>query len=53
MCGFTMGMDDLILPKSARKEIDRIVADQEIKSKIFAEEMARGEVYPPMGMSLT
>lgn len=52
MEGFTMGMDDLIISKKARAEIDRIVFEQETKSKLFAEEMSRGEVYPPMGMSL-
>ena len=52
MEGFTMGMDDLIISKTARTEIDRIVFEQEMKSKIFAEEMSRGEVYPPMGISL-
>uniref|UniRef100_A0A6C0LJ14 DNA-directed RNA polymerase n=1 Tax=viral metagenome TaxID=1070528 RepID=A0A6C0LJ14_9ZZZZ len=52
MKGFTMGMDDLIISKEARREIDRIVYEQETKSKLFAEEMSRGEVYPPMGISL-
>ena len=52
MHGFTMGMDDLIISKAARAQIDRIVADQEMKSKMFADEMSRGEIYPPMGISL-
>ena len=52
MHGFTMSMDDLVISKTARKEIDKIVYEQELKSKVFAEEMSRGEVYPPMGISL-
>lgn len=52
MEGFTMGVNDLIISKEARAKIDRIIFDQEMKSKEFAEEMSRGEVYPPMGISL-
>lgn len=52
MRGFTMAFDDLVLPREARVLIDRIVSDQEQKSQLFADEMTRGEVYPPMGMTL-
>lgn len=52
MRGFTMGFDDLILPKDARVLIDRIVGEQEQKSQLFANEMSRGEVFPPLGISL-
>ena len=52
MNGFTMGMDDLIISKETRTQIDRIVSDQELKSKLFAEEMSRGEIIPPVGVSL-
>ena len=52
MRGFTIAFDDLILPKQSRILIDRIVNEQEQKSQLFADEMSRGEVYPPMGMSL-
>ena len=52
MQGFTMGMDDLVIPRKTQEEISRIVNAQELKSKLFSEEMSRSEVYPPMGISL-
>jgi DNA-directed RNA polymerase II subunit RPB1 len=49
--GFSMSLDDLILPKETRSTIDRIIYEKEFKSKQYADKLIRGRIYAPMGMT--
>ena len=50
--GFTMGMDDLVIPKETRKVINEIISDQIVKSNLLSDELSKGELYAPMGTKL-
>ena len=53
MRGFTIAFDDLVLPKETRVLINRIVSDQAKQSQLYANEMSRGEIYPPLGKTIS
>jgi DNA-directed RNA polymerase II subunit RPB1 len=50
--GYTIGILDLMLPKDTKAEIDRIAADIINKSNLITEKLNKGEIIPPIGMTV-
>lgn len=50
--GYTIGVNDLLVGKTARLEIDRIIADIVNSSNLITEKLNRGEIIPPIGMTV-
>jgi DNA-directed RNA polymerase II subunit RPB1 len=50
--GYTIGIMDLLVSDSAKVEIDKIAADIINKSNIVTDKLNRGEIIPPIGMTV-
>jgi len=50
--GFTVGVQDLLVGPKARLEIERVTADIINKSHLITEKLNRGEIIPPIGMTV-
>jgi DNA-directed RNA polymerase beta' subunit len=50
--GYTIGILDLMLDKDTKSEIDRIAADIINKSNLITEKLNKGEIIPPIGMTV-
>lgn len=50
--GYTIGINDLLLPMSAKNEIDKISSDIINGSKLISEELYNGEIIPPIGKTV-
>lgn len=50
--GYTIGIMDLMIPETSKREIDGIAADIINKSKLITEELHNGEIIPPIGKTV-
>ncbi len=50
--GYTIGIMDLLIPESAKREIDGIASNIINKSRIITEELHNGEIIPPIGKTV-
>lgn len=52
MRGFTMSLSDLIIKPKTKDVIDRTISDKMAKSTLYANKLVKGQIYPPMGVSI-
>jgi DNA-directed RNA polymerase beta' subunit len=52
MRGFTMSLSDLIIKPETKDVIDRTISDKMAKSTLYANKLVKGQIYPPMGVSI-
>lgn len=51
--GFTISVSDMILPAEKNRETDEIIAAMMLESELINERLMRGELVPPLKMSLS
>jgi len=51
--GGTIGISDLMLPREAKSEIDRLSSDIINKSRLITERLHKGEIIPPIGKTVS
>ena len=52
-CGYTIGINDLMVDKETKIAIDSIASDIINKSKLITEDLYNGEIIPPIGKTVT
>ena len=50
--GYTIGINDLLIPLDSKVEIDKIAADIINKSRLITEQLHNGEIIPPIGQTV-
>ncbi len=50
--GFTIGLQDILLSREARDQVEKITGDTITRCELIIEQLIRGEVVPPMGVTV-
>ncbi len=52
IAGYTIGIDDLMVPADIKVQIDQIASDIINKSRLITEDLYNGEIIPPIGKTV-